>query len=46
VTTTSITQVLSDPQNLFWANDSSKFGQKMLEKMGWQAGKGIPITQE
>ena len=31
----------SDPQNLRWANDQSKFGLKMLEKMGWEEGKGL-----
>ena len=22
-----------------WANDESKFGKKLMEKMGWEAGK-------
>lgn len=24
-----------------WSNDSNKFGQRMLEKMGWSSGKGL-----
>ncbi|KAL4630505.1 PIN2/TERF1-interacting telomerase inhibitor 1 [Arapaima gigas] len=30
-----------DPRNNNWSNDESKFGQKMLEKMGWSKGKGL-----
>lgn len=30
-----------DPRNLQWKNDSSKFGTKMLEKMGWKDGGGL-----
>lgn len=28
-------------QNMAWAADTSKFGYKMLLKMGWSAGKGV-----
>lgn len=28
-----------DPRNTAWSKDESKFGQKMLEKMGWSKGK-------
>ncbi|KAF1328821.1 Pin2 terf1-interacting telomerase inhibitor 1, partial [Globisporangium splendens] len=28
-------------QNMAWAADTSKFGYKMLVKMGWAAGKGV-----
>ncbi|RLN91966.1 hypothetical protein BBJ28_00015723 [Nothophytophthora sp. Chile5] len=28
-------------QNMAWAADTSKFGFKMLMKMGWSAGKGV-----
>ncbi|KAE8876647.1 hypothetical protein PF005_g3308 [Phytophthora fragariae] len=28
-------------QNMAWAADTSKFGFKMLVKMGWSAGKGV-----
>ena len=31
----------ADPQNTFWANDTSKFGRKMLERMGWADGQGL-----
>eukprot|EP00842_Homolaphlyctis_polyrhiza_P005522 jgi/Hompol1/5971/HPOL_000172-RA len=30
-----------DPQNIQWKEDKSKFGFKMLEKMGWSEGKGL-----
>ena len=30
-----------DPLNKTWANDKSKFGYKMLMKMGWSEGKGL-----
>ncbi|CAG9793345.1 unnamed protein product [Diatraea saccharalis] len=28
-------------KNNAWSNDSNKFGQRMLEKMGWSSGKGL-----
>lgn len=28
-----------DPRNSAWSKDDSKFGQKMLERMGWSKGK-------
>ncbi|XP_077979052.1 uncharacterized protein LOC144434473 [Glandiceps talaboti] len=31
----------SDPRNTLWANDSDKFGQRMLQKMGWKPGSGL-----
>ncbi|KYB24768.1 PIN2/TERF1-interacting telomerase inhibitor 1-like Protein [Tribolium castaneum] len=30
-----------NPRGKDWSDDSSKFGQKMLEKMGWSKGKGL-----
>ncbi|KAJ1677930.1 hypothetical protein EV182_005146 [Spiromyces aspiralis] len=30
-----------DPRNLNWSNDKSKFGFKMLQKMGWVEGRGL-----
>lgn len=28
-------------KNNAWSNDTNKFGQRMLEKMGWCSGKGL-----
>ncbi|XP_071999921.1 PIN2/TERF1-interacting telomerase inhibitor 1 [Engystomops pustulosus] len=35
-----------DPRNSTWSNDDSKFGQKMLEKMGWCKGKGLGAQEQ
>lgn len=35
-----------DPRNSTWSNDDSKFGQKMLEKMGWSKGKGLGAQEQ
>ncbi|XP_056150620.1 PIN2/TERF1-interacting telomerase inhibitor 1 [Lampris incognitus] len=35
-----------DPRNSTWSNDESKFGQKMLERMGWSKGKGLGKTEQ
>ncbi|XP_061846117.1 PIN2/TERF1-interacting telomerase inhibitor 1 isoform X4 [Colius striatus] len=35
-----------DPQNSAWSKDDSKFGQKMLEKMGWSKGKGLGAQEQ
>ncbi|XP_053615494.1 PIN2/TERF1-interacting telomerase inhibitor 1 [Plodia interpunctella] len=32
-------------KNNAWSNDSSKFGQRMLEKMGWTTGKGLGANE-
>ena len=37
---------LSDWNNVvhtgnMWSNDEDKFGQKLMEKMGWSKGKGL-----
>lgn len=34
-----------DPRNTAWSNDS-KFGQRMLEKMGWSKGKGLGAQEQ
>ena len=39
-------KICVDPQNLKWKNDSSKFGQKMMEKMGWSEGKGLGVKEQ
>ena len=31
----------SDPQNVAWANDKSKFGLKMMKRMGWEEGESL-----
>ncbi|XP_056120474.1 PIN2/TERF1-interacting telomerase inhibitor 1 [Rhinichthys klamathensis goyatoka] len=36
----------ADPQNTTWSNDESKFGQKMLERMGWAKGKGLGRSEQ
>ncbi|KAG7242980.1 hypothetical protein INR49_017671 [Caranx melampygus] len=35
-----------DPRNSAWSKDDSKFGQKMLERMGWSKGKGLGRTEQ
>uniref|UniRef100_V9KVT1 Pin2-interacting protein X1 n=1 Tax=Callorhinchus milii TaxID=7868 RepID=V9KVT1_CALMI len=35
-----------DPRNNNWSKDESKFGQKMLEKMGWSKGKGLGAQEQ
>ncbi|KAH6585004.1 hypothetical protein BASA60_000718 [Batrachochytrium salamandrivorans] len=35
-----------DPQNKQWKDDKTKFGHKMLEKMGWSDGKGLGRNED
>ncbi|XP_050804868.1 PIN2/TERF1-interacting telomerase inhibitor 1 isoform X1 [Gopherus flavomarginatus] len=35
-----------DPRNSAWSKDESKFGQKILEKMGWSKGKGLGVQEQ
>ncbi|XP_013147556.1 PREDICTED: PIN2/TERF1-interacting telomerase inhibitor 1-like [Papilio polytes] len=32
-------------KNNEWSNDTNKFGQRMLEKMGWTSGKGLGANE-
>ncbi|GFR86346.1 Pin2/trf1-interacting protein 1 [Elysia marginata] len=34
-----------DPQNTQWSNDTNKFGQRLMEKMGWEKGKGLGANE-
>lgn len=34
-----------NPRGNLWANDESKFGQKLMEKMGWEKGKGLGANE-
>ncbi|XP_072298118.1 PIN2/TERF1-interacting telomerase inhibitor 1 [Eucyclogobius newberryi] len=35
-----------DPRNSTWSKDDNKFGQKMLERMGWSKGKGLGRSEQ
>lgn len=35
-----------NPRGKQWSEDSNKFGQKMLEKMGWTSGKGLGAQEQ
>ncbi|KAF7417796.1 hypothetical protein HZH68_000449 [Vespula germanica] len=35
-----------NPRGKDWSNDTNKFGQRMLEKMGWTTGKGLGINEQ
>ncbi|KAI9259032.1 hypothetical protein BY458DRAFT_588525 [Sporodiniella umbellata] len=39
-------RISDDPNNLNWSKDESKFGFKMLQKMGWSPGKGLGIKED
>jgi len=34
-----------NPRGNFWSNDNDKFGKKLMEKMGWEKGKGLGANQ-
>merc|ERR1719153_1905907 len=34
-----------NPRGNLWANDENKFGHKLMEKMGWEKGKGLGAKQ-
>ncbi|XP_018378520.1 PREDICTED: uncharacterized protein LOC108771113 [Trachymyrmex cornetzi] len=35
-----------NPRGKWWTEDTNKFGQRMLEKMGWTKGKGLGINEQ
>ncbi|XP_068580806.1 PIN2/TERF1-interacting telomerase inhibitor 1 [Cebidichthys violaceus] len=35
-----------DPRNSTWSKDDSKFGQKLMERMGWSKGKGLGRSEQ
>lgn len=35
-----------NPRGTLWANDDTKFGQKLMEKMGWTKGSGLGREQQ
>ncbi|CEG79459.1 hypothetical protein RMATCC62417_13924 [Rhizopus microsporus] len=39
-------RISSDPNNLNWSKDESKFGFRMLQKMGWSPGKGLGVNED
>lgn len=39
-------RISQDPNNLFWSKDESKFGFRMLQKMGWAPGKGLGVNED
>jgi Pin2-interacting protein X1 len=38
LTTSSRSKISNDPQNTHWANNTERFGHKILEKQGWKTG--------
>nr|XP_022906529.1 putative leucine-rich repeat-containing protein DDB_G0290503 [Onthophagus taurus] len=35
-----------NPRGKQWSEDSSKFGQKLMERMGWKHGKGLGANED
>ncbi|XP_014661951.1 PREDICTED: PIN2/TERF1-interacting telomerase inhibitor 1-like [Priapulus caudatus] len=40
------TRYSRDPRNTAWANDTNKFGERMLKQMGWSRGKGLGANED
>ena len=36
----------ADKSGNMWSNDEDKFGQKLMEKMGWSKGKGLGANED
>lgn len=36
----------TDPRGANWSKDEDKFGQKLMEKFGWQKGKGLGANED
>ncbi|CAO3616425.1 unnamed protein product [Cunninghamella blakesleeana] len=41
-----VQRISSNPNNLNWSNDTSKFGFRMMAKMGWAPGKGLGVKED
>ncbi|CAO3620640.1 unnamed protein product [Mucor hiemalis] len=39
-------RISQDPNNLFWSKDETKFGFRMMQKMGWAPGKGLGVKED
>ena len=37
---------MADNTGNMWSNDQDKFGQKLMEKMGWSQGKGLGAHED
>ena len=38
--------MINDNTGNLWSNDQDKFGQKLMEKMGWSQGKGLGANED